>query len=171
MSSEAKNGRRKVEAIVRLVQPSYRYTCSRHHPDRMRRDSEETSMISAGIRESASRAAFRDRRFQGITNSPVREADLRPLGLLPDRRPTGSYSIRGLRGQTDKDLSNPYLSAKFVIDFARARSHVPSSSTSPTPRLLTAQRQLRRRSLWQHHQHHNRSSRLATSNRLQQVTE
>ena len=52
MSSEAKNGRRKVEAIVRLVQLSDRYTCSRHHPNRMRGDSEETSVISAGIREA-----------------------------------------------------------------------------------------------------------------------
>src|SRR5580658_8494456 len=52
MSSETKNGRRKVEAIVRLVQLSYRYACSRHHPDRMRGDSEETSVISAGIREA-----------------------------------------------------------------------------------------------------------------------
>ena len=52
MSSEAKNGRSKAEAIVRLVQIFYRYTCSRHHPDRMRGDSEETSVISAGIREA-----------------------------------------------------------------------------------------------------------------------
>ena len=52
MLSEGEDGRRKVETIVRLVQFSHRDTCSCHHPDRMRGDPEETSVISTGIREA-----------------------------------------------------------------------------------------------------------------------
>jgi len=52
MLSEGEDGRSKVETIVRLFQFSHRDTCSCRHPDRMRGDPEETSVISTGIREA-----------------------------------------------------------------------------------------------------------------------
>ena len=73
--------------------------------------------------------------------------------------------------KTDKDLSNPYLSAEFVIDFCTRQVlraelfNITNNPPSHSPTAASA------RSLWQHHQHHNRPSPPATSNPPQQVTE
>jgi len=52
MTSKAQDGRREIQAVVRVAHHTRWYARSCQHPGRMRGNAEETPVITAGIREA-----------------------------------------------------------------------------------------------------------------------